>query len=83
VNVTDLPKIMLDRGIVEPWMPALVIDLLSHDETDAAATTINWFDELPDIIVVESRVDIDVHTLDDGRVVHVYGTMDPGLKGGA
>jgi hypothetical protein len=61
--------------------PALVLEL--QDATVdgvsllARAIPVDWLDELPDVIVLESRVDVDVHTLDDGRIVHVYRTTDP------
>jgi hypothetical protein len=80
VSAVDTAKAVIEARLID--YPSLVIDLLSHDRTEAEATTVDWFSDLPNIVVVESRVDVDVHTLDDGRTVHVYRTTDD-LEGGA
>jgi hypothetical protein len=46
-----------------------------------AVTPLEWHDDLPDVIVLESRDDVDVRrTADgrtaDGRTVHIYRTTD-------
>jgi hypothetical protein len=66
--------VIATRRIVD--YPSLVIEL-PRDLADAAVMPVDWFDRLPDVVVLESRVDVDVHTLDDGRVIHVYRTTDP------
>jgi hypothetical protein len=68
-----------------PGWPVLVIELRrapGHDGIqEMAVTPFDWYDgdeTIPDVIVLESSVDVDVRVATDGRIVHVYRTHDDG-----
>jgi hypothetical protein len=60
----------------KPFWPSLVIELRrapGHEGyQEMAVTPFDWEDELPDVIILESRIDIDIREMADGRIVHVY-----------
>jgi hypothetical protein len=83
VSAVDTAKAIIEARL--GGYPFLVIDLardVLRDEDDLTAAHVDWFGGFPDVVILESRVDVDVHTLDDGRTVHVYRTTDD-LEGGA
>jgi hypothetical protein len=59
----------------EPW-PSFVIEFKAPPEApgfqEMAVTELDWFDNSPDVIILQSRTDVRVYQTADGRVVHLY-----------
>ena len=43
-------------------------------------TPLDWFDDVPDVIILQSSVGVGAYQTADGRVVHVYRSTDPEAK---
>jgi hypothetical protein len=66
--------------VSEEYWPSLVIEFKRAPEApgyqEMAVTPLDWFDDVPDVIVLQSSMDVGVYQTTDGRVVHVYRTTD-------
>jgi hypothetical protein len=66
-----------DTAVTTPISPTTGSDRSSPSRRTRRA----WYDgdeTIPDVIVLESSVDVDVRVATDGRIVHVYRTHDDG-----
>jgi hypothetical protein len=75
-EIEPLRHILMSKDF---W-PSLVIEFKRAPEApgyqEMAVTPLDWFDDVPDVIVLQSSMDVGVYQTADGRVVHVYRTTD-------
>ena len=69
----------------EEYWPSLVIEFGSRcpeapGYQEMAVTPLDWFNDAPDVIILQSSVGVGVYQTADGRVVHVYRSTDPEAK---